>query len=109
MTLGAANDLSDEDTSYRPFGQLTLGAVFDDRYRLSAGLDIAASPVADLAVFDDTIDQYVTRVIQVASTSYFQGNLTEFYASYHFSVDAELSDVGGGIWFIGISMGLFGR
>ncbi|TVQ23366.1 MAG: hypothetical protein EA383_14220 [Spirochaetaceae bacterium] len=109
MTLGAANDLRDEDSSYSPFGQVTAGFVFDDRYRLSGGLDIAAGPVADLAVFDDSTGQYLTRVIQVSSTSYYHGNLTEFYASYHFSVDAELPDVRGGIWSFGISMGLFGR
>ncbi len=109
LKIGAENTSDGEDSSYVPFGQTTAGLVLGDWFRLSAGLDITSGSTGNTAAVNDTGNLTFARVIEPASTNFSRGTLTEAFLSYHHSLNAELTDFRGGIWQIGLSLGLFGR
>ena len=109
IKIGAENASAGEATSYVPFGQSTAGFVVGDWFRLSAGLDITGGSAGNTTAGNGTGNLTFARVIELARTTFSRGRLTEAFLSYQHSLNAELTDFHGGIWQIGISLGLFGR
>ncbi len=107
--IGAETDLDQDNSSYAPFTQATAGLVFQDSFRISAGVDIATSSDGTGSMSQDTEGWKALRIIGLALTSRAGARVSEVFLSYHHALDAKLDDFEGGTWQLGMTLGLLGR